>query len=144
MAGALRKTMEYLGLSEPTEDAFGTDPQASDEVEERPTPRVLTPIPRVVSEPELSRIVTVHPTTYNEARQIGEAFRDGIPVIMNLTGMGEAEAKRMVDFSAGLVFGLHGVIERVTNRVFLLSPATVHVESDSREPEERSRFFNQG
>lgn len=135
MAGALRKTMEYLGLSEPTEDAFGTNPQASDEVEERPTPRVLTPIPRVVS---------VHPTTYNEARQIGEAFRDGIPVIMNLTGMGEAEAKRMVDFSAGLVFGLHGVIERVTNRVFLLSPATVHVESDSREPEERSRFFNQG
>ncbi len=142
MAGALRKTMEYLGLSEPAEDAFGADPQVPEETADRAPARVLTPLPRVVAEPELSRIVTVHPTTYNEARQIGEAFREGIPVIMNLTGMGEAEAKRMVDFSAGLVFGLRGVIERVTNRVFLLSPATVHVESDARETEQR--FFNQG
>lgn len=146
MAGALRKTMEYLGLSEPTEDTYGIDAPPSDEPApaERTPARVLTPLPRVVSEPELTRIVTVHPTTYNEARQIGEAFREGIPVIMNLTGMGEAEAKRMVDFSAGLVFGLHGVIERVTNRVFLLSPATVHVETDAREPEGNTRFFNQG
>src|SRR5690625_7814361 len=68
-------------------------------------------------EQDLRRISTVHPSTYNEARVIGEAFRDGTPVIMNLTGMSEAEAKRMVDFSAGLVFGLHGTIERVTNRV---------------------------
>lgn len=59
---------------------------------------------------------------------------------MNLTGMSEAEAKRMVDFSAGLVFGLHGVIERVTNRVFLLSPAHVVINGERTE----ARFFNQG
>lgn len=146
MAGALRKTMAYLGLSESGEESFEFAGEPTEEVAERAPSRAVTPIARVVSEPqvELSRIVTVHPTTYNEAREIGEAFRQGIPVIMNLTGLGEAEAKRMVDFSAGLVFGLHGVIERVTNRVFLLSPATVHVESDSREPEARNRFFNQG
>ncbi len=157
MAGALRKTMAYLGLSEvDEEEGYGyadEAPAAPDRSErtdrdraERAPSRVVTPMPRVVSEPsvELSRIVTVHPTTYNEAREIGEAFREGIPVIMNLTGLAEPEAKRMVDFSAGLVFGLHGVIERVTNRVFLLSPATVHVESETREVETHSRFFNQG
>jgi len=64
-------------------------------------------------------------------------------VIMNLTGMSEAEAKRMVDFSAGLVFGLHGVIERVTNRVFLLSPQTVKVSAD-KTAAPRTQFFNQG
>ena len=93
---------------------------------------------------ELRRIVTVHPTTYNEARTIGEAFRDGTPVIMNLTGMNESDAKCMVDFAAGLVFGLHGTIERVTNRVFLLSPANVEVESDAADHDQRAgRFFNQ-
>lgn len=145
MAGALRKTMAYLGLSEVDEEEGNVHPTGDQhETPERTPSRVVTAMPRVVPEPavELSRIVTVHPTTYNEAREIGEAFRQGIPVIMNLTGLAEPEAKRMVDFSAGLVFGLHGVIERVTNRVFLLSPATVHVESDAREPE--TRFFNQG
>ena len=68
------------------------------------------------------RITTVHPRTYNEARTIGEHFRDGTPVIMNLTEMHDTDAKRLVDFAAGLVFGLHGSIERVTNKVFLLSP----------------------
>lgn len=106
----------------------------------------VTPIsPRLAHQgDELRRIVTVHPTTYNEARTIGEAFREGTPVIMNLTGMNESDAKRMVDFSAGLVFGLHGAIERVTNRVFLLSPASVEVESDAVDHDQRAgRFFNQ-
>ena len=72
----------------------------------------------------ISRITTIHPRTYNEAKTIGENFRDGIPVIMNLTDMGDADAKRLVDFAAGLVFGLRGSIERVTSKVFLLSPET--------------------
>lgn len=151
MAGALRKTMAYLGLSEDESD-YEEELQVArhEEPVERPEPRQaqVTPM-RVVPEPapaeqDLRRISTVHPSTYNEARAIGEAFRDGTPVIMNLTGMSEAEAKRMVDFSAGLVFGLHGTIERVTNRVFLLSPATVEVANDAPEPEAgRGRLFNQ-
>ncbi len=141
MAGSLRKTMEYLGWSG-TESEYGEyeDVEPMEEDQMSAPERVVTPLHQV--DVELSRIVTVHPTTYNEAREIGEAFRDGIPVIMNLTGMSEAEAKRMVDFSAGLVFGLHGVIERVTNRVFLLSPS--HVAVNGERNEVAARFFNQG
>lgn len=137
MAGTLRKTMEYFGWAEGDQEFEYEDVDGYEETEET-TSRVVTQLRH--SEVELSRIVTIHPTTYNEAREIGEAFRDGTPVIMNLTGMSESEAKRMVDFSAGLVFGLHGVIERVTNRVFLLSPSHVAINGEHAE----TRFFNQG
>lgn len=146
MAGALKKTMAYLGLSETEQEGYEYEDMGAP-TEDPPVARAVTPIGRTAPEPqqlELSRIVTVHPTTYNEARAIGEAFRDGIPVIMNLGGMSEGEAKRMVDFSAGLVFGRQGVIERVTSRVFLLSPASVHVQSEAHEAESHSKFFNQG
>jgi len=93
----------------------------------------------------LNRITTIHPRTYNEAKNIGESFRDGTPVIMNLTDMDDSDAKRLVDFAAGLVFGLHGSIERVTSKVFLLSPAHVEVAAEESEaPRGAARgFFNQ-
>lgn len=81
---------------------------------------------------DLSRIVTVHPRTYNEARTIGEHFREGTPVIMNLSDMEDADAKRLVDFAAGLIFGLRGSIERITSKVFLLSPADVDVAAEDK------------
>ncbi len=89
------------------------------------------------------QITTLHPTTYNEARTIGEHFRDGVPVIMNLTEMAEADAKRLVDFAAGLAFGLRGTMERVTNRVFLLSPANVQVTAEDKARIAEGGFFNQ-
>lgn len=79
------------------------------------------------SSEELRRITTIHPRSYNDAKIIGESFRENIPVIMNVTDMGENEAKRLVDFSAGLAFALHGSIERVTDKVFLLTPANLEV-----------------
>ncbi|HYP45731.1 MAG TPA: cell division protein SepF [Propionibacteriaceae bacterium] len=94
------------------------------------------------SSPMLSRIVTVHPRTYNEARTIGEHFRDGVPVIMNLSQMEDADAKRLVDFAAGLIFGRHGTIERVTSKVFLLSPQNVNVTAEDKE-RIAGGFFNQ-
>jgi cell division inhibitor SepF len=99
----------------------------------------------VVADDEERRyqITTLHPTTYNEARTIGEHFRDGVPVIMNLTEMDEADAKRLVDFAAGLVFGLRGNFERVTNRVFLLSPANVQVTEADKAKIAEGGFFNQ-
>ena len=106
----------------------------------RPT---LTSIRRDETAEDLTRIVTIHPTAYSDAITIGEAFRDGTPVIINLTDMGEEEARRLVDFAAGLSFGLHGVIERVTNRVFLLSPATVEVAGDNASGR-RGSLYNQG
>jgi len=159
MAGALRKTMVYLGLAEEDERYDGYDDyDAYDEPvrheasrEERsaavpPLPQ-RTPVARVVRDVEvgaLNRITTIHPRTYNEAKNIGESFREGTPVIMNLTDMDDSDAKRLVDFAAGLVFGLHGSIERVTSKVFLLSPAHVEVSAEEAEAPQSARgFFNQ-
>ncbi|WP_295697218.1 cell division protein SepF [Lapillicoccus sp.] len=162
MAGALRKAMVYIGLAE--EDDRYDDEGYAEETErreersnrERPDergaevthlPQRHTPVARVVRDTEvgaLTRITTIHPRTYNEAKNIGEAFREGTPVIMNLTDMDDSDAKRLVDFAAGLIFGLHGDIERVTSKVFLLSPSHVEVTSEEAEPPRQPRgFFNQ-
>jgi cell division inhibitor SepF len=89
------------------------------------------------------RIATLHPRTYNEARTIGEHFREGTPVIVSLTEMADSDAKRLVDFSAGLIFGLRGSIDRVTNRVFLLSPANIEVTDEDKARITERGFFRQ-
>ena len=86
------------------------------------------------------QITALHPRTYNEARTIGEQFRRSTPVIMNLSDMDDADAKRLVDFAAGLTFGLHGRIERVTAKVFLLSPHNVSVTA-AGQGEDRERLL---
>ena len=152
---ALRKMTNVLGYSEPVEDAFEGGYEAevayddeyapAEEAYEEPYDHAYeeAEAPEPVAAPDLRRIVTVHPSTYNEARVIGESFRDGVPVIVNLTNMSESDARRMVDFSAGLVFGLHGAIERVTPRVFLLTPASVDIDGGAIAAEANGRFFNQ-
>ena len=111
----------------------------------RPAPRAAAPAPAAApaSSLDLYRITTLHPRSYNDARRIGEEFREGTPVIMNLTEMEDGDAKRIVDFAAGLTFGLHGTIERVTNKVFLLSPANVDVTAEARAQVAQGEFFNQ-
>lgn len=160
--GGLRNAMVYLGLAEEEaaryeagEIRLEEPPVVRREEPREPAPRraEVTPIKRerpqrMITEPshELSRIATIHPTAYNDAKIIGESFREGVPVIMNLTDMDDADAKRLVDFSAGLVFGLRGSIERVTAKVFLLSPAHVEVSTaqavHAAAPAPTS-FFNQ-
>jgi cell division inhibitor SepF len=158
MAGALRKTMVYLGLAEDegryydeAYDEYDTD-DAVEPDEPRERAAEVTPlgsrrtVAQVVRTPEatgISRITTIHPRTYNEAKTIGENFREGTPVIMNLTDMDDADAKRLVDFAAGLVFGLHGAIERVTAKVFLLSPSTVEVNAEEQVAVPGRTLFNQ-
>ena len=93
--------------------------------------------------PVLDRIITLHPRFYNEARTIGEHFRLGNTVIINLTDMDESEHKRLVDFASGLAFGLHGTIERVTKKVFLISPANVNVSVEDKSAAAQASFFNQ-
>ena len=163
MAGALRKTMVYLGPAEDDEPlrrrrtTRTTTTSTPSAEEQRRAPRRAsvtppadprTPVRRAsCATPEvgrrLNRITTIHPRTYNEAKTIGENFRDGTPVIMNLSDMDDADAKRLVDFAAGLVFGLHGTIERVTNKVFLLSPAHVEVTAEDGPRVAGRGFFNQ-
>ncbi|MBC9957277.1 cell division protein SepF [Yimella sp. cx-51] len=170
MAGALRKTMAYLGLAEEDHrykdeydqySEYGQDySEGYDEYADHghetehdfePQPAAVTPLRKntvaaVAGHPkagDMSRINAIHPRTYNEAKDIGESFRDGIPVIMNLSDMDDTDAKRLVDFAAGLVFGLHGTIERVTAKVFLLSPAGVEVATTGTDGKSSRGLFNQ-
>ncbi len=155
MANALKRVANYLGLmDDPEFDTPATLPLVplSGDV------RVKTRGPRHVSSvvesasyevspqlelPVLDRIVTLHPRFYNEARTIGEHFRKGNPVIINLTDMDESDHKRLVDFASGLAFGLHGTIERVTKKVFLLSPANVSIDTEDKSAAAQASFFNQ-
>lgn len=147
---SLKKLGNFLGL---------TDDLETDEVvheEEAPRIRVrdtrLAPVPSAASTtsavattaaPTSNQIFTVNPRSYNEARVIGERYREGNTVLMNLSDMGDEERKRLVDFASGLVFGHHGTIERVTSKVFLLSPANVIVSSEVKTAAAEASFFNQ-
>ena len=172
MASAMRKMAVYLGLVEDDHryqdkyDTYGEyedyDDQA-DPAEPADEPDARVGVKRdaevdagyvgyqaadwrtdhVSQTTDLARITTLHPRTYNEARTIGEHFREGTPVIMNLTEMVDSDAKRLVDFAAGLIFGLRGSIERVTNKVFLLSPANVEVTAEDKARIAERGFFNQ-
>ena len=151
MSGALRKTMVYLGLAEDQgRHDYDYDGHYEEHYDDAPAAPVTSidshrPVASVVRQHAglgVSRITTIHPRTYNEAKNIGENFRDGVPVIMNLTDMDDADAKRLVDFAAGLVFGLHGSIERVTSKVFLLSPETLEVNAEEYAAPNRP-LFNQ-
>jgi cell division inhibitor SepF len=161
---AMRKMGVYLGLLEDADGEYADvdndydEPVRRDEVA---TPRQVANLaerrrpvapaqrsgqatsPSATSVAPLSRITTLHPRTYNEARVIGENFRDGVPVIMNLSEMDDTDAKRLVDFAAGLVFSVRGSIERVTNKVFLLSPPNVSVAAEDKQRIAEGGFFNQ-
>ncbi len=91
----------------------------------------------------LSKITTLRPRDYGEARIIGERFRDGTPVIMDLVEMSNADAKRLVDFAAGLAFALRGSFDKVATKVFLLSPADIDVSAEERRRIAENGFYNQ-
>ncbi|MBV0895097.1 cell division protein SepF [Microbacterium sp. NC79] len=144
MSNPLKKTMVYLGLAD--EEETYTEPAAEApakargrevrEVEQaEPATAPVTPLrrPAVVRQPAagaVNEILTVHPKQYRDAQNIAESFRDGIPVIMNLSQMSDAEARRLIDFASGLASGLYGKIERVTSKVFLLSPENIAISGD--------------
>jgi cell division inhibitor SepF len=152
---ALNKVMEYLGLVDGPEGA-------TEEVKPKPVSRVVTEKTSTTSngvtviggrtpveaEPVLDlepsyNIVTLHPRSYSEARQMAEHYRQGNPVIINLDDMDESERKRLVDFASGLAFGLQGGIERIASRVFLISPANVSVRTEDKAAFAQASFFNQ-
>ncbi len=137
---AERASVRSITRTAPAETSGSTGYQSRDNLALAPQPPVHQ---RTVEEEQRYQITTLHPTTYREARTIGEHFRDGVPVIINLTEMDEGDARRLVDFAAGLAFGLRGTIERVTNRVFLLSPANVQVTAEDKAKIAEGGFFTQ-
>lgn len=156
MANPLRKTMVYLGLADEEfdyqQEAAPVSPVAA--VVAQPTPTAsnrapVTPLRRTTTKTagpsDMNEILTVHPRQYKDAQVIAENFREGIPVIINLSQMTEPDARRLIDFASGLSQGLFGKIERVTNKVFLLSPVHVAVSGDSADADSdvEASFFAQ-
>ena len=174
MANPLKKTMVYLGLAD-EELEFEDQPQEQASHQPRRETPVHTPAPspvqavphpapvapaagrapvtplrktntaRNASVQEMNEILTVHPRQYRDAQAIAESFREGIPVIINLSQMSEGDARRLIDFASGLSQGLFGKIERVTPKVFLLSPSHVVVsgEHGGQDAEVDASFFAQ-
>ena len=158
MANPLRKTMVYLGLADEEFDYDAGVPSAPAQpapavhLDKHREPANRAPVTQLRRPPasrqggqEMNEILTVHPRAYKDAQVIAENFREGIPVIINLSQMSEQEARRLVDFASGLSQGLYGKIERVTSKVFLLSPAHVAVSGDQAEVESdvEASFFAQ-
>ncbi|HEU0257688.1 MAG TPA: cell division protein SepF [Microbacteriaceae bacterium] len=162
MTNAWKKTMVYLGLAE--EDIAEEQPgdMPDEAAAGRPETRMpgpheapVTPLPtrapvtplhkkhqgRNTAVQEMNEILTVHPRQYRDAQAIAESFREGIPVIINLSQMSDADARRLVDFASGLSQGLYGKIERVTSKVFLLSPAHISVSGDAGAGEDTEQAF---
>lgn len=156
MAGVWKKTLTYLGLVEDEEldelDEVVAQPRSA-EVRSIRRPEAVREI-----EPEAEGIVrtipasraatasAIHksePKRFNEAREIADRFKDGVPVIMNLQGTDDTIARRLVDFASGLVYGLDGKIEMVANRVYLLTPANIEVSAEDRERIAGTGFYNQ-
>ncbi|KDA06324.1 cell division protein SepF [Microbacterium sp. CH12i] len=141
MGNPLKKTMVYLGLAdeeEAYEEQLAPAPARAhrerdrDRDHEDAAPAPVTPLrrPVAVRQPAagvVNEILTVHPKQYRDAQLIAESFREGVPVIINLSQMSDADARRLIDFASGLSLGLYGRIERVTSKVFLLSPENIAV-----------------
>ena len=156
MSNPLKKTMVYLGLADEElehEAAQAPAPPAAIVHAAAPAQRTgaaVTPLRKNHVQPstpqvEMNEILTVHPRQYRDAQMIAESFREGVPVIINLSQMSDADARRLIDFASGLSQGLYGKIERVTSKVFLLSPAHVAVSGDQAEVESDvdAAFFGQ-
>lgn len=166
MAGVWRKTMKYLGLVDDDEfEAIERDGQDLDDrmlgrprVEESPLRRFgrgdhgatpMTESPEAIirtipkTQPSAGAIHRAEPKRFNEARELGERFKDRVPVIMNLQGTEDSIARRLVDFASGLVFAQNGKIELVAQRVYLLTPADVEVSAEERERIKEGGFYNQ-
>jgi cell division inhibitor SepF len=166
MASVWRKTMRYLGLVEEDDyEEMGVEGEVGAGrvmVGREDRPRRLNrsnagpvTVSTAVEEPEaIIRTIpqsrptagTIHraqPRRFNEAREVGERFKEGIPVIMNLQETDDAIARRLVDFASGLVFARDGKIELVANRVYLLTPQDVEVSAEERELIREGGFFNQ-
>jgi cell division inhibitor SepF len=159
MPGVWKKTLTYLGLVEDEDYDELDEVSVEGRAEPAPVRRIARaePVPEMAAEPRMEGIVRTIPTPrpsgssihksepkrFNEAREIADRFKNGIPVIMNLQGTDDAVARRLVDFASGLVYGLDGKIEMVANRVYLLTPQNVDVSAEDRERLATSDFYNQ-
>lgn len=157
MAAMLRRLGTWLGVVEEYDDDYLDLPEEEEEAPRSRGDRGATParsepsnVRRISPQREAhiapvptAKVHLTDPTTFNDVEEVGDRFRNGIPVIMNLAGASESVAKRLLDFASGLIYGLDGRIERVGDRVFLLTPLGVDVSSEERRRLSERGFFNQ-
>lgn len=101
------------------------------------------PVGDAVTELPVASIKLLTPRAWGEAPVVGDSFREGSVVIVNLSEMDYADARRMIDFVSGLVFVVHGTLDRVTKRVFLLAPPGVQVCAADDAGPGRDAVYNQ-
>jgi cell division inhibitor SepF len=146
MAGIWRKTLIYLGLVEDDElDEYAYD-EYGHEDEESPPQRsrrrrspgrdghppggdaVVRPMPTA----QPGRFHLVQPASFNDAQEVGDRFRQGVSVLMNLSQADPDLSRRLIDFASGLAYGLGGAMQPVAERVFLITPQGVQVSAEER------------
>ena len=160
-ADVWNKTLVYFGIAEEEdwdEDGYVTDEDIQRSYAERPNVRRLAPRRRDRefddwTDPESTadrtevlrpRVHLVVPRSFNDAQQIADKFKDAIPVILNLQSTDSDLSKRLIDFASGLTYALDGGMQRVADKVFLLTPRNVEVSAEERARLlERGGFFNQ-
>jgi cell division inhibitor SepF len=159
MSGMWKKTLVYLGLAEEEEyDDYVLDEYESEQAREparqnsvshlrdgERSPARKEAVVRAMPRTESSRprVHLVTPRAFNDAQEIGDKFRSGYSVLMNLQSANPDLARRLVDFASGLAYGLAGSMQPVAERVFLITPAGVQVSAEERRRLVEERFFNQ-
>ncbi len=109
----------------------------------RETPQRVARI-EAVPNPNSVKVHLVLPRSFNDAQQIADKYKQGIPVILNLQSADTELSKRLIDFASGLTYALNGGMQRVADKVFLLTPRNVEVSAEQRAALlERGGFFNQ-
>ncbi len=110
----------------------------------RPAPRPAEPRRlRGVDGPPTARVHLVLPRSFNDAQQVADRFKEGVPVILNLQSADQELSKRLIDFASGLTYALDGGMQRVADKVFLLTPRNVEVSAEERARMLERGFFNQ-
>ena len=121
------------------DDIFADD----DEVGGRPT-AVLRPVAGGRSRNGGDvRVHLVHPKSFNDAQQVADRFKDSVPVILNLQGVETDLSKRLIDFASGLTYALDGGMQRIADKVFMLTPRNVEISAEERARLIEKGFFNQ-
>jgi cell division inhibitor SepF len=89
------------------------------------------------------RVHLVIPKSFNDAQQVADKFKDSVPVILNLQGVDGDLSKRLIDFASGLTYALDGGMQRIADKVFMLTPRNVEISAEERARLIEKGFFNQ-
>jgi cell division inhibitor SepF len=121
------------------DDIFADDAPA----DRRPT-TALRPVGRAAARNGADvRVSLVVPRSFNDVQDVADKFKQSIPVIINLQGTDADLSKRLIDFSSGLTYALDGGMDRIADKVFLLTPRNVEVSSEERARLVEKGFYNQ-